>query len=169
MPTSWRLPLPGNRTKSSIKRPSRESRSKRAVARSKCQLARELHKNLPRPAPKCAVSAHPARCGAQPARIARFTLHNKDTCLYSLAVKSLRPQLIAKSAIWSQAAGRRSGDSPSAQVAGGEAVRAIGPHLSPSARATPKFHSIGFHLWSKYRAEGRGPTSSPKPVRHSLT
>ena len=44
------------------------------AARSGCHLAQRLHKNPPRLSLKCVLSAHPARSGAQPARIARSYL-----------------------------------------------------------------------------------------------
>src|SRR5258708_30244594 len=42
--------------------------SQTGLARRKGQLAQIMHKNLPRRALKCVVSAHPARCRALPAR-----------------------------------------------------------------------------------------------------
>src|SRR5258708_40010569 len=50
-----------------------ELRSRRPAARRKAELAQVMHKNSPRTAPNCAASAHPARCGAQSARIAERT------------------------------------------------------------------------------------------------
>ena len=45
-------------------------KSMRGSARTKCQLAQIMHKSLPLPASECVVSAHSARFGAPPERIA---------------------------------------------------------------------------------------------------
>ena len=118
----------------------------RGAARSECQLARRLHKNPPRPASKCAVSAHPARSGAPPARFAGCSLVNRFDRRFSLAVKNLPHNFPEKHLILKEVAGKPSRHVCTPQVAGGQSVKGIRLHLGPSARATPKFRSIEFHF-----------------------
>jgi hypothetical protein len=130
----------------------------RSAARSKCQLARAMHKLLPLPASKRAVGAHPARSGAQPARIEGYTLDDPTIRQFSLAIKSLHFKSPAKSLICKQVTGERSRDAPTPQVVVGLSVKARRPQFWPSARATPKFRSIEFHFVRKARREAGAST-----------
>jgi len=69
------------------------------AARTKCQLAQIMHKEPPLPAPQCAVSAHSARCGAPPARIARHHLATRSRVHNSLERHGLRLNCKKKSCV----------------------------------------------------------------------
>jgi hypothetical protein len=137
-----------------------ELMSKFGAARRKCHLAQIMHKLSPWPAPRCVVSAHLARFGAPPARIARRSMRHRASVCNLMTSNGLQRNYRWKSRFVNKSPADGLEANGQSEVACEKPVMTIRSLVRPSARVTLGIRSIDIHLWSN----DRGPTLPIMPV-----